>query len=223
MKYLDFRFSCDSIRLEMCKFNTLVLENKFIFYDFLAFCFCGFAGNKNYINSVEINNKESLDNYIYFIDNIFELSINTKKNINALYKIIKAKYFDILKGELNDLKIKISDIVSRISLDFDVELTSSGELTEADIFKMVDLRFCESDMGILHKLLKYIFVLNELLGIKIFILHSIHSFLENDQIQILVKETAIKEISLIVIENGVNFTPLENEKISIVDKDLCVI
>lgn len=223
MKYLELKLTCESFKLNMNNFNTVIIENKCLYYEFLYYCFCGFGGSKNFIYSLEMSSSDCLDNYVFFVDNILDMNINTKKNINALYKIIKSKYFDNLKSELNDLKTKIVDIVSKISLDFDVELVFSDELTENDIFKIVDLRFAESDLDILHKLIKYIFVVNELLGVKIFVLHSLHSFLCNDQIEVLLKETSIRQISLIIIENSFNFEPIKDEIISIVDKDLCLI
>ena len=189
MKKIKFTFIDNDINIDSSLFIDIVIENKSMLYDFLKYCYYLFNGKNNYIFLQ--NNGEMLDNEksIHFVYNLLNLDLNSKKNINALYKILKLKYYEELKEDISVLTNKAKQIIDNISLDFDIELYSSSEIKEDDIFKAFDLKFLESeDITLKERLIKYCKLIFELQKIDIFIFNSLHQYLQEEEIESLFYE-----------------------------------
>lgn len=214
---------CDDISFDVPKTINIVIENKVTFYNFCKYCFQDFSGEMEYISCF---NNESLlknDNVLHFIPNLFDLSLNNKKNINALYKILKQKYYDTLKIDISSLKTKIVDIVSTIASDFDVELTITNKISEDDLFKIMDLKFNDDTDTLLEQLIKYCSMIHELQKISTFVILHLHDYFEQSELDSLYHELKYKGISIISIENNNLFGKNNGDLTMILDKDLCSI
>lgn len=224
MKKIKFAFISVDINIDSSVFIDIVIENKIMLYDFLRYCYYLFNGKHNYI--FLHNDGETLDNErsIHFVHNLLNLDLNSKKNINSLYKILKLKYYEELKESISSLTDKARQIIDNISLDFDVELYSSSEIKEDDIFKAFDLKFLESEETALkEKLIKYCKLIFELQRIDIFIFNGLHQYLQDDEISSLYYELSYHGIKIINIESVDNFQSNNYSQKYIIDKELCLI
>ncbi len=211
------------INIDNNPFITYVIENKKILFNIEKYIRMSFEGERDYIHLSKDKQLVLLDDYCDVVDNIFVLDINTKKNINALYKILKSLYYEKLKENISGLKQDISKIVSEISLDFDLELYVSNEIKEEDLFKIMDLQFKEIDSDYKNRLIKYMEVINELRNIKVFFFFHLHDYFEKEELETIIKEIKYRNISVINIESHNLFTKNDNERIIIYDNDLCYI
>lgn len=217
-KYVELHYVLDSLpRI------TLIIENKKLFCSFMQYCNLGFLGNEDYIKVFEEPELLSNDKNICYIANIFDLNLNTKKNVNALYKILKHKYYEELKDKIHSLKENISSIVTSISMDFDIELSLSGDIQEDDLFKMMNLQFLDKDLSLMEKLIKYIFVINELQKSSVFIINHLYDYFDKSEIETIYHELEYRGITLINVENRENNVKIENEIKIIIDNDMFAI
>ena len=211
------------INIDNNPFITYVKKKKKILFNIEKYIRMSFEGERDYIHLSKDKQLVLLDDYCDVVDNIFVLDINTKKNINALYKILKSLYYEKLKENISGLKQDISKIVSEISLDFDLELYVSNEIKEEDLFKIMDLQFKEIDSDYKNRLIKYMEVINELRNIKVFFFFHLHDYFEKEELETIIKEIKYRNISVINIESHNLFTKNDNERIIIYDNDLCYI
>lgn len=222
MRKLDISGFDKSLFLEEPKIIEIVIENKKLFFDYCKYCYDGFYSNN--INFYLFEEGKIIDNdkNIHFISHPFSLDLNTKKNINALYKLLKKKYYYQLNDNLEMLRIKINEIVTMITLDFDVELDVADEISEDDLFKILNIQFKEEEkMSLMEKFIKYLQAINELQGIKLFIIPNLFLYFDLEQINCIKKEISYLGLSIISIENG-DFSP-QNQNIEkyFLDNDLC--
>lgn len=73
-----------------------------------------------------------------------------------------------------------------------------------------------------EKLVQYMKIMAELMGKKVLVFVNIRSYLENEQIQELIKNAVYNEISLLFIENIQRYFS-KTENYYIIDKDGCEI
>lgn len=220
MKYLTIRYIDKKIELSNSNPLILCIENKEFLYHFLMYLYNDFSSKEDLISIYEDGEKKENEKTISFTPNLLNLDVNTKKNINALYKILKSSYSDYLKPKLKEINDKYKSIVDEIILDFELKLISNNEIKEDDIFKMLDLRFEDASFNLLEKFLNYVFVTSELQNIKVFFVLFGLKFFNEIQIKQIIKEASYKDISFVFIEDSIIDKNSDFNTI-IIDDDLC--
>ncbi|MGM9873348.1 MAG: type II-A CRISPR-associated protein Csn2 [Bacilli bacterium] len=210
-----------TFNLEEFNMLSFVIENKKYLYDVELHVRLDFPKHTSLFTLSVDNKDEEITDNIEVIDNIFCLDLNTKKNINSLYKILKSFYKSDIKEGIDEIKNRMSFIIKDIAIDFDLSLSFSDEIREEDIFKLFDLKFDDEENDIVKRIIKYIEVSYELRKTTIFWLFHIHEYLEKSQIEDLLKELSYKDIKIINIEPNFSFEKCDNEQIFIIDNDLC--
>lgn len=223
MRKIKLFESPETIQIDSSSFVNLVIENKTALFHFLSYCNSGFAGETELVSYFIDDVKEDNDKSLYFIPDLFSLDLNTKRNINGLYKLLKKKYYSELKEEIGDLRTRAESIVKTIAADFDVELSVGEGLSEDDLFKAMDLEFLDSDASLVNKFIKYVFIVHELQDISVFLVFRMHDFFETNEIVLIRHELDYRGIVLIDIETRSFEITSENESRLIIDKDLCSI
>lgn len=158
-----------------------------------------------------------------YIKDSFSLSLNSKKNLNSLYKILKNRYFLEFKNEFENINEKLEEIIKEISMDFDIELKANAEIKIDDIFKISSLEFSDDYENYFEKLVKFIKINNELEKINIVFIKNLHSYLTNSEIIKIVNEFKYLNIMILNIEFFQYFEKSDFESNYIIDKDLCEI
>lgn len=205
-------------------FYTIVLEDKKAIIEFLTYLNNDFCDNRQYLYLIDDKGKElKLEDNIFFISNIFQLELNTKKNINALYKKLTSLYKYKINDDLLEIKNKCESIVEEISVDFDIRLNIGTSIDITDLFKIMNISFLEDYNDIKEKLIKYMLILNEINGYKIYILYGLHQYFTDSEINDIFTELKYHDISLINLEIYNNFNKGISESIKILDVDYCSI
>jgi len=223
MNNIKFNMIGEEVNIDEPRLIYLIIENKIMFYKFNKYCFEDFYGVDNYLSYFINDVSEKNDKVMNFIPNVFDLSLNNKRNINSLYKILKNKYYDDLKVDIDSLKEKAIEIISNIALDFDVELTANSEIKADDLFKILDLRFNDESNNLLDILIKYCSVIRELQNIDVFVINQLRDYFYDDDLSRMYHELSYKGITIIDVENNANFVKNKDDIVLIVDKDLCSI
>ena len=221
MKKLIFNPNTFELDITDPQFLTIVIENKKFYWNFNKYLYDCFPDHVKYcslfVNGSEVK-IEDVSTYIY---NVLDLNLNTKQNLNALYKILKKSYFTELTSTVEKIQEQLETVCKEIKLDFDAELTMESSIRIDDVFKIGGLQFVESENGLLENISRFILAGKELRSANIVFINHLHDYLEDEEIANLIKEIQYKGITLINLETNKPVSPLENEKIVIIDSDLC--
>lgn len=170
------------------------------------------------------NNKiVDISKYMEIILNPFGVEINSKKILTKLYsdlnKLAKSEEMylqtrQIMQGLIEyllELEQK-SDYILGFEQEFDLAL----------IFKAVGIRHEIIEEDYLESLIRYIKIVSKMLGIKVMIFVNFRSYLDDVQLEQLLKEAAYQEIQVLLIENQQR-TCLKDTFCYIIDNDKCEI
>lgn len=223
MKLNHVDFPC-TIQFRENEIQTLVIENPKLFSEFLL-DFCrqteGEEGKWILSDSAELLKFSQVSSVII---NPFTLSVNQKKLLNALYEQINRETTSTeLIFEWNQLYPVMMNTLEKITADMEYSLTYNSELEIKDFLKVMNLRFEESAENILESLIDYMTLTHEVLNIKLFILVNIKSYLDGKELAYLFEQMFYKKIFILLIENHEAIQSFSYEKVTIIDKDCCII
>ena len=220
MKEIILAFLEKPITLDADKLATIICLNKDRYIEIVKGFSTEFFRSKNVLEVYKDGIKSQSNDYIY-IPNVLALDINNKKNINALYKLLRMKYAVTFNTELNKIKEIIEHITTEIGIDFDIKVCANKTIDMEDIFKISSLLFEENYENVIEILVEFISISTELLRSKIIVIQNLHSVLSEDQIDLLVKEFAYKEVKIINVEFAKYFNQSSLESAILIDED-CV-
>lgn len=223
MKTLSINPNVFQIDITDPKFITLVIENKSFYWKFSKYLYDTFPEHLGYCSLFKNGEEQKIEDVSAYIYNPLDLNLNTKQNLNALYKILKKSYFSELSASVQQIQDLLTQVCKEIRLDFDAELTMESSIRIDDIFKIGGLQFSESDSSLLERFVRYISIIKELQNVSIIFINHLHDYFENVEIEQLLKETEYRGITLVNIETFIPQNKLENETFYIIDKDLCSI
>lgn len=164
-----------------------------------------------------------ISDYCELIMSIFDLEINQRKMLNALY--------DELADEINDTELLADWRAINSNLEGMLNQAidgigygiSYGELELKALFKVMDLKFQEDSGNYVDYLLEYLQMMSEVRKIYIFIFVNIASFLTKAELEYLYEQASYKKYHLLLLDvQNVNVNE-KKERTIIVDKDYCVI
>lgn len=164
-----------------------------------------------------------LSKNIELIMNPFMIEINGRKILNKLYseldKISKTEtmYMQTLK-----IARDIKEYILSLEYEADYSLEFETELDVPGLLKIAGVKYEETEIDFLEKLIRYIKTIVRVLSIKVIVFINLRSHLSETQMQEVIKEIEYQEIQAIFMENQER-VGLEGGKRYIIDKDQCEI
>ena len=214
----------NEIIFEENKVNLLVVENKKKFVEFIQEIIKQINGNEGKFSLFDKNTELKIHNKVEIIKDIFDLDINNKKILNKIYHELEELSID--SEFLLETKNMESNLLKYIyylieKYDYPLEIVEGLDLKE--IFKLlsVELSLCFSNK--VEEILEYIDLVSRILKKEIFVLVNLHIFLEKDDIVALCRECFYKKIKLLFVENQKPDIINNEERLFIIDNDLCEI
>lgn len=202
---------------------VLSLESPQLFRDFL----CDFQ-NQLDIGEGQFTLSEN-DKIVQLHKSVDFLLDPTNTDINQ--KKILQKLYASLNKEANDAKLfeetlEIKSSVNKFLLDLEYEseyiLEHDVDFDLKGLFSATNLRFVQERSDFLARLSKYIEISRKFLGFKALVLVNISSYLSSEEIKLLWDAAAYNKLAILMIES--NYTvKIAEEKLIIIDKDLCVV
>lgn len=221
MKSLSFHPKIGTYDLTDPQFLTFVIENKSFYWRFCDYLYNGFPEHIGYC-SLDVDGKGMpIDDVSLFVANPWDLDINSKSNLNALYKLLKKSYFHELEDAVNQIQKELTKICQEIKLDFDADLSMQDSIRVDDVFKLGGLQFAEGEGSFLERLTRYVTISRELRGVCLVFVNHIRDFLSEEELESFLKELHYRGVSLVSIETSTPIHKFSDEKVLIVDSDLC--
>ena len=211
------------IDLEVGKLYTIIIENRKILYDFEKYLINEFDGNNDYLLLMDNNKIIDPKKNIYFLSNFYDMDLNNKKNLLALYKQIKVNNNDELKERFEQLTSNINEFLEFINFESVFDLTFDGNILIDDVLKLGDLRFNNENDDLFNSFISYLEIINNLFNINVFIVEELHKYFSNDDLIKAINELKYYGIILINIEKDNNFEGTVDEIRNYIDIDYCTI
>lgn len=211
------------IDLEVGKLYTIIIENRKILYDFEKYLINEFDGNNDYLLLMDNNKIIDPKKNIYFLSNFYDMDLNNKKNLLALYKQIKVNNNDELKERFEQLTSNINEFLEFINFESVFDLTFDGNILIDDVLKLGDLRFNNENDDLFNSFISYLEIINNLFNINVFIVEELHKYFSNDDLIKAINELKYYGIILINIEKDNNFEGFVDEIRNYIDIDYCTI
>ena len=223
MKEIILDFLSKPISFNTNRMFNIICENKNKYIEIMTTLENEFINTKRGFKIYNDGVLEKEETSFLYISNSFSLSLNSKKNLNALYKILKNRYYLEFKNDFIQINNKLEEIIKEISIDFDINLNANSEVKLDDLFKIASIEFSEDYTSYFEKLIKFIKISNELEKIDVVFIKNVHSYLNDDEIIQLINEFKYLNIVIINIEFAQYFIINNFEVNYIIDKDLCEI
>ena len=199
----------------------LVIKNKKILYKILSNSDLQYEDS--YIQILDENYKElKLSDYVDFISSIINLDSNSKKNLNVLIRRIKKEEIEILRSTSEKVNEILEECAKQIKVNSPINISYDIEVDEDDIIKLLSISLQDDSPDLIERINNYINISFELRGIKIFIFYNLLAFLEENELDSLIRTNKYNGIKIIDIEN-VEFKTSIFDHIKILDEDICVI
>ena len=214
----------NEIIFEENKVNLLVVENKKKFVEFIQEIIKQINGNEGKFSLFDKNTELKIHNKVEIIKDIFDLDINNKKILNKIYHELEELSID--SEFLLETKNMESNLLKYIyylieKYDYPLEIVEGLDLKE--IFKLLSVKLSLCFSNKVEEILEYIDLVSRILKKEIFVLVNLHIFLEKDDIVALCRECFYKKIKLLFVENQKPDIINNEERLFIIDNDLCEI
>lgn len=196
VNYID-----NSITVEDDSVMCIEIENKSYFYRLVNdFNIISNGDVPESISFFDWNNEElDLTSKIGLYIDYFNIDLNSKRNINSLYKIIKSNLVEENKNKLMILYSKMKSILSKLLVDYDIPLLIDDDFDLENILKLVKIKIKTS---------------NDLLS-NLLLLIDINKIFKNNELLIFVNlKQYLKESEL---NEFYKYSLYNNEKVLLID------
>lgn len=210
--------------LDSDQIQTIVIESPLMLSEYLGELSRQANGEEGRWILSEYEEAYLLPKACQIIINPFDLDFNQRKMITALYDKIEKQTIstECLLGwnELYSIMVNtLEDMIEKI----DYNLSYNNEVEIKDFLKLMNLRFNDATESMIEKLIDYMCLLHEVLGILVFVFVNIKSYLNEEQINYLFQQAFYQKISILLFESVDREYKYQAEQVTIIDNDGCVI
>lgn len=163
-----------------------------------------------------------LSDYLDVIVSLFNIDVNNKKNLNALYRQIKKTNIEDFYESINIITNNLQKLFGSINLESSLNLISDIDINEEDILKLLKIQINDNDENMVNRIMNYLKVGIELRNIKKYLFFNLSSLLSFEEINLLLHDCKIIGIQIINIEYE-DLPKLDFDIKKILDDDICLI
>ena len=165
-----------------------------------------------------------MQKHLEIIIDFFNLDINNKKVLTAIYnKIKKIAYDDENYIKTENFKTEAFNYIETLINQTEYPLILDVQFDISGLLKLFDVKIEINSNTFLEKIIDYMSVLYEFLNRKCIVFVNLMSYLDISEIELLYKEIQYKKYNVLFIENSFRTKIGEYENIYIIDEDMCEI
>ena len=144
----------------------------------------------------------SLSKYSEIIVNPLNVNINERKILNKLYtELLKLSIEENIYLETLKIKTELQEYFMKLEHTSNYFLKIDSETDMMAIFKALGIKFQNYADNLIEYLCQYITIITSLMNKKLIILVNLRSYINDEQLKLLVENLRYKEITLLFIEN----------------------
>lgn len=203
--------------------QVLIIENKLLFRRMLEDFNKQVEGGEGGFTLSADNKILRIDKEAALVLNPFSLEINSRKALTGLYNELGK----LGLSEENYLKTcRLKGAIAQYAYDLlsqvDYVLEFQDDFCLQNLFKALEVQFEEGSGDFLEQIVAYMDVCCKFQKVKLLAFANLKTYLTDDELQALYKEAFYRKLNLLLIESSLR-DELEDEEVSIVDDDLCLI
>ena len=152
----------------------------------------------------------------------FRLEFASKKLLGR----ITAEVCAVAEQHGDDLMRLISEInqlAAELSLELDFDAAFTGLERPEELVRLLGFHADGEDLPFAERLLSWMRLQRRFLGKRLFIFYGLEAFLEANERLAFYRSVCYEKLDLLLIEPYQHRPPLDEEVVTIVDKDLCII
>lgn len=211
-----------SIIIEEGIANILIIENKHLFYKTIE----EFIRQTEGVDGSWVLSQDSkllpINKSANVLIDFFNIDYNHKSILTKLQSNLKelsasSEYY------LDSIEIRqlIVEYIEKMNNRIFLPIEFNSDFDMLSIFKALDIKFCETSFEITGRINTYMNVMRELTGCRLTVFINLLNYLSDEDIEIFYRDIAYQKHNVLLIENRWDRLKRENEKIHIIDKDLC--
>ena len=219
---LKIPYISDPIEFKEGKIPVLIIENPKV----LSNTILDFLSQKNGAegetvfseNYKPLNFKKDIE----IITDPFSVDLNSKKIINKTIEHLSSIAVTDCLEDTNKINSELEkyadDLIEKVNLPLEIP-----EILDISPFlKAMGICYDFKNLSLVEKLIEYIKLLTYLFDIKCFVILNLKEYLEKDELSKFYRELFLEKINCLIIEPSNKYI-LPEEKVTILDKDLCVL
>lgn len=180
------------------------------------------TGNGRFILSDD-NGITNFSKSVELILSPFALDFGNRKIVSEIFKRLMniAQEEEII--ETHEITGEILKYIYRL-IDYErIDITLNDEIDLQQLLKAAGVRAAIDETDVLTRLTDYIFLIKEILNIKLVICANLQSYFSKEQMLLLKQTAEVGKISLLLLQSGANFEIIDRKHALIIDADLCEI
>ncbi|MDR3249689.1 MAG: type II-A CRISPR-associated protein Csn2 [Mycoplasmataceae bacterium] len=196
---MEFKFKNWNTGIELTSdnINSIKFDNKKDFYEFISY-----ASNEKeadeWFNVYEDNKSHNFVSICKVLVDLFNVDLNDKKIINALYKVITKDSLDQeTTNQISTINTEISNLIDGKLQNYNFPIIYDSNLDIAAFLKMCDVQFNFDNKDLLTKMTNYIDILLEFTSYKVLLIPHLYQLLDENQIKELISYIANKNLYII--------------------------
>lgn len=218
---VSFDFLSEPIEITAEKICVLCIENQIMYRKTVSAFYNNCIDEAGIIFSENFNPIKN-KNSICFIPDLFSMEFSSAF-IKKIYNDLSVYAVSYLGGEIAELKSVSLSFLEKLSSEYDFEFDFKEDFDIADLFKMQNFKPSLNRENMLNTFLDFLLFSKKYSPVECFVVLNLHSCFTADELTALYKDLAYHNIRLLSLENKKSFDTLHNEKVYIIDEDMCEI
>lgn len=221
MTLSNFEFS-NSLEFKEGRINTLVMENPVFYRNTVLKMKEQINGGNEEFFLYKNGQKEDFVKNTELITDIFGLKFDTKPLNTKIIQALKDET-DLADDETFEIITKLNMFASELAnkLAFDVSFKELTDLKE--VIKLFEFFLDVETLNFCEKITEYMDVISSFSNKKLFVFLNLKSALTEEETEYFIKNAVYKKYSVLLLENKAQERIWENEKLTVIDRDLCEI
>lgn len=220
LAYLDL---LNSIEFKENIINILVIENKKLFREMIQQFTHSLVGLESKWVLSDNGKLIGLNKVAIMIHDPLNIDLNERKILDGLYNEMATV---ALNGshymETTEIRNSLTAYVNNIIHDMEHSFLEINDMSLPNLFKLLGVHFEDYDGGPLEKISSYAYLCSIFKKCKIVAFVNLKTYFSDEELIRFYKDMEYKKIMVLLIENR-EFPELPNEKITVIDSDLCVV
>ena len=215
----DFQYE---IEFPENQINVLIIENPKLFTGILRDVWNQANGGDGGLLLSENGKEVVFGKTVEVVFNPFQLDINNRKMVSALYKDLSEAAKDSMLIETAELNADYLRYFDSLIENYPYPVTYDDQIEVSELFKAFKVRFDDSSDSLAEFVLNYFRMVSRVLGIRLFVFIGVKQYFSREELSFLYQSLFYEKIFLLDIESEQKDI-LEEEKTVTIDKDQCII
>ena len=215
----DFQYE---IEFPENQINVLIIENPKLFTGILRDVWNQANGGDGGLLLSENGKEVVFGKTVEVVFNPFQLDINNRKMVSALYKDLSEAAKDSMLIETAELNADYLRYFDSLIENYPYPVTYDDQIEIGELFKAFKVRFDDSSDSLAEFVLNYSRMVSRVLEIRLFVFIGVKQYFSREELSFLYQSLFYEKIFLLDIESEQKDI-LEEEKTVTIDKDQCII